>query len=152
MKQFRGFLESMFSTHLFFVDLIIGILNKDNIIFGLNKRLSLGYKSKTVLQGTTGSKITLTSNQIKDILKVIRYLENKGILWNGTTRKISIQEGGFLNFFRPLMTADLPIMKNLLTPLPKSALVSLRLTAAAWATDATIQKTIYGSGRASVFK
>ena len=114
MKQFRGFLESMFSTHLFFVDLIIGILNKDNIIFGLNKRLSLGYKSKTVLQGTTGSKITLRSNQIKDILKVIRYLENKGILWNGTTRKICIQEGGFLNFFRPLMTADLPIMKSLL--------------------------------------
>ena len=37
-------------------------------------------------------------------MKVIKSLENRGILLKGTTRKITIQEGGFLNFLRPLMT------------------------------------------------
>ena len=39
--------------------------------------------------------ITLTNNEIKDILKVIKFLENIGILLKGTTRKIVSQEGGF---------------------------------------------------------
>ena len=43
------------------------------------------------------------------------------------------------------MTAGLPLMKNILTPLGKSILILLVLTAAA-ITDATIQKKIYGSG------
>ena len=37
-------------------------------------------------------------------------------------------------------------MKNVLTPLAKSVLIPLGLTAAASATDAAIQKKIYGSG------
>ena len=48
-----------------------------------------------------GSEITLTNNEIKDIMKVIKFLENRGISLNGTTRKITSQEGGFLNFLRP---------------------------------------------------
>ena len=36
-------------------------------------------------------------------------------------------------------------MKNILKPLAKSVLISLGLTAVASATDATIQKTIFGS-------
>ena len=43
------------------------------------------------------------------------------------------------------MTAGLSLMKNVLTPLGKSILILLGLTAAA-ITDATIQKKIYGSG------
>ena len=42
--------------------------------------------------------ITLTNNRIKDIMKVIRSLENRGILLAGTTKKITSEEGGFLNF------------------------------------------------------
>ena len=38
------------------------------------------------------------------------------------------------------------LMKNVLTPLAKSVLIPLGLTAAASATDAAIQKKIYGSG------
>ena len=49
-------------------------------------------------------------------------LENRLILLKGTTRKITIQERGFLNFLRPLMTTGLPLMKNLLTPLAKNIL------------------------------
>ena len=67
--------------------------------------------------------ITLTNNEIKDIMKVITSLENRGILLKGTTRKITSQEGGFLNFLRPLMTAGLPLMKSVLTPLAKSVLL-----------------------------
>ena len=49
-------------------------------------------------------------------MKVIKSLENSLILLKGTTRKITIQEGGFLKFFRPLMTAGLPLIKNILKP------------------------------------
>ena len=71
------------------------------------------------------SGITLTNNEIKGIIKAIRCLENKGILLKGTTRKITSQEGGFLDFLRPLMTTDFPLTKNLLTPLAKSVLLPL---------------------------
>ena len=63
----------------------------------------------------------------------------------GTTRKISSQEGRFLNFVRPLMTAGLPLIKNVLTPEARGVLVQLGLTAAASATDVAIHKTIFGS-------
>ena len=44
------------------------------------------------------------------------------------------------------MTADLPLIKNLLTPLTKGVMIPLGLTAAASATDAAIQKKIYRQG------
>ena len=44
------------------------------------------------------------------------------------------------------MTAGLPIMKNLLTPLARSFLVPLGLSAGISAADVIIQKKIYGSG------
>ena len=49
------------------------------------------------------SRITLTNNEIKDIIKVIRSLED-----TGTTTKIYRQEGGFLDILRPLISAGLP--------------------------------------------
>ena len=54
-----------------------------------------------------------------------------------------MQKKGFLNFFRPLMTAGLPLMKIVLTLLTKSVLMPLRLSAGMSAADATIQKKIY---------
>ena len=51
------------------------------------------------------------SNEIKDIMKVIKSLENRGILIKGTTTKMTSQEGEFLNFLRSLMTAGLLLMK-----------------------------------------
>ena len=51
------------------------------------------------------------NNEIKDIMKVIKSLENRGILIKGTTTKMTSQEGEFLNFLRSLMTAGLPLMK-----------------------------------------
>ena len=62
-----------------------------------------------------GSGTILTNNEIKDIAKVIRSLGNREILLNGNTRKICSQEGGFLNFLTPLMTAGLPLIKSAYT-------------------------------------
>ena len=47
------------------------------------------------------------------------------------------------------MTADLPLMKSVLTPLAKSVLLPLGLSSGMSAADAAIQKKIYGSGRPS---
>ena len=82
---------------------------------------------KNVLQASkkvSGAGITLTNNEIKDIMTVTKSSENRGTLLKETTRKITSQEGGFLNFLRPLMTAGLLLMKSVLTPLDKSALLT----------------------------
>ena len=55
----------------------------------LNKKFTL----------SKGSGITLRNNEIKDIMKVIQSLENRGILLKGTTRTITNQKGGFLISF-----------------------------------------------------
>ena len=89
--------------------------------------------------------MTLTNNEIKDIMKVIKSLENRGTLLKETTIKITSQEGRFLYFFRPLMTFSLPLMKSVLKPLVKSVLLPLRLSAGMSAIDVAIQKKIYES-------
>ena len=64
---------------------------------------------------------TVTNNEIKDIMKVIESLENRGISSKGTTRKITSQEGRFLSFLRPLMTPGLPVIH----PLVKNVFVTI---------------------------
>ena len=90
-----------------------------------------------------GTEIILNDNEIKDIIKEIKYLENRHILLKGTNGRTTSQEGGFKNFLRPLMTAGLPLMKSALMPLAKSVLLPLGLSAGMSAADATIQKKIY---------
>ena len=54
------------------------------------------------------------------------------------------QSGGFLGrLLGPLLKTGLPLMKNVLKPLAKSALIPLGLIAAA-ATDAAIYKNMFG--------
>ena len=58
-----------------------------------------------------------------------------------------VQSGGFFGrLLGTLLKTGLPLIKNVLKPLAKSVLVPLGLTAAASATDATIQKKIFESG------
>ena len=58
-----------------------------------------------------------------------------------------IQSGGLLGkFLSPLLKTELPVMKILIQPLTKSALIPLGLTAAASAADAGIHKKILGYG------
>ena len=70
------------------------------------------------------SEITLKNNEIKDIMKLIKSLENRENLWQETTRNIIVQNGDFINFLGPLMTARLPIMKYVLIISSKSSNVS----------------------------
>ena len=51
---------------------------------------------------------------MKDIIKVIRFLENRESFLKVTTNRNINQNGGFINFIRSLMTAGLPFMKNVL--------------------------------------
>ena len=74
------------------------------------------------------TEINLINKEIKDIIKVIKSLENREILLRGTTRKITSQERGFSNFLRSLMTAGLPLMKSVLTPLDKNVLLPFGLS------------------------
>ena len=48
---------------------------------------------------------------------------NSGILLKGTTTNSSRQGEGILNFLRPSMSAALPPVKSVLTPLAKSVLL-----------------------------
>ena len=53
-----------------------------------------------------------------------------------------VQLGRFLGkLLGPLLKTGLPLIKGVITPLAKSALIPLRLTAAASAADAGIHKT-----------
>ena len=60
------------------------------------------------------------------------------------------QSGGFLGrLLGPLIKTGLPLMKNLLKPLAKSVLIPLGLAAAS-ATDAAIDKKMFGSSIATL--
>ena len=48
------------------------------------------------------------------------------------------------------MTADLPLMKSVLTPLAKNVLLPIGLSAGMPAADAVIQKKTYGSGNTAL--
>ena len=50
---------------------------------------------KKGFENASGAGITLTNNEIKDTMKVIKSLENREILLKGTTRKITSLEEGF---------------------------------------------------------
>ena len=58
------------------------------------------------------SELTLTNNEVKDIIKVISFLGNRGILFEETTRIITNQIGGFFNFIRPLISTGLHYYLN----------------------------------------
>ena len=102
----------------------------------INDLIKIATDSKNVIKDfehafdkVLGTGIALTDNKIKDIIKGIKSLKNRDILLKGTTRKITSQEEGFLNFLRPLITPGLPLMKSVLTSLAKSVLLPLRLSA-----------------------
>ena len=53
------------------------------------------------------SQIKLTKNEIEDIIKVIKPLENGGIVLKGTSEKVINLKGGFCGkFLSPLMKVD----------------------------------------------
>ena len=71
-------------------------------------------------------------------MKVIKSLENRGILLKESTRKITSQEGGFFKFLRPLMTVGVLLINRVLIPLDEDVLLLFTLSAGMPATDAAI--------------
>ena len=92
--------------------------------------------------------LLLTNRQVANIRK--DFAKNTSIDIKSSKTQLSkmIQSGGFLGrLLGPLLKTGLPLIKSILKPLAKSALIPLGLTAAVSAADAGIHKKILGSGQ-----
>ena len=90
--------------------------------------------------------LLLIDRQISSIRKAFSNNSSANIKFSKTQLSKMIQSGGFLGkLLGPLLKIGLPMMKNVITPLAKSVLILLGLTAAASAADAGIHKKILGS-------
>ena len=75
---------------------------------------------KKDFENISGTRVSLTNNEIKDIMIVIiNSLENREILTKETTTK-EVKKEDFLIF---LMTTGLPLMKNVLVLSDKNVLI-----------------------------
>ena len=90
-----------------------------------------------------------TMTEKSDIIKVIRTIENRGILSKETTRKITSQEGRLLNFLRSLMLAGLSLTKNFLMSLGRSILIPSG-SKTLIPSGAAISKKNFGSGMTAI--
>ena len=91
--------------------------------------------------------LLLTDRQVSSIRKAFANNSSVDIKFSKTQLSKMIQSGGFLGkLLGPLLKTGLPLIKNVITPLAKSVLILLGLTAAASAADAGIHKKILGSG------
>ena len=88
--------------------------------------------------------LLLTGRQVSGIRKAFANNSSVDINFSKTQLSKMIQSGGF-----SLLKTRLPVIKNVITPLAKSVLLPLALTAAASAADAGIHKKIIRSGRHS---
>ena len=89
--------------------------------------------------------LLLTNRQVSSIRKAFANNLSVGIKFSKAQLSKMIQSGGFLGkLLGPLLKTGLPWMKSVITPLTKSVLIPLGLTAAA--ADAGIHKKILGSG------
>ena len=92
-------------------------------------------------------KLLLTNRQVASLHKAFRNHLLIDTKLSKTQLSKMIQSGGFLGrLLGPLLKTGLPLIKNVIKPLAKSILISLRLTVAASAADAGIHKRILGSG------
>ena len=92
-------------------------------------------------------KLLLTDRQVSNTRKSFADNSSADIKFSKTQLSKIIQSGEFLGkLLGPLLKTGLPLIKNVITPLAKSVLIPLGLTAAASAADAGIHKKILGSG------
>ena len=98
-------------------------------------------------KGNFPHELLLTNRQISTIRKAFSNNSSPVIKFSKTQLSKMIQSGGFLGkLLGPLLKTGLPLIKNVITPLAKSVLIPLGLTAAASAADAGIHKKTLGSG------
>ena len=95
--------------------------------------------------------LLLTDRHVSTILKEFSNNSSVDIKFSKAQLSEMIQSGGFLGkLLGPLLKIGLPLMKNVITALAKSALIPLGLTAAASSADAGIYKKILGSGNTTL--
>ena len=93
--------------------------------------------------GNFPHELLLTDRQVSCICKAFANNPSVDIKFSKAQLSKMIQSGGFLGKLHgPLLKTGLPLMKSVITPLAKSVLISLGLTAAASAADAGIHKKI----------
>ena len=83
------------------------LIAKNAAVYYANKKLK--EFNRQFRSGKFNLGITLTNNELKDIIKVTKSLENRGILLKETAEKIINQEGGILSSLR---AAGLPLVKK----------------------------------------
>ena len=91
--------------------------------------------------------LLLTDRHVSSIRKAFANNSSVDIKFSKTQLSKMIQSGGILGkLLGPLLKTGLSLIKNVITPLAKSVLIPLGLTAAASAADAGIHEKILGSG------
>ena len=119
------------------------IKNKNEVVIKLSPNMIGDSNDK----GNFPHEVLLTDRQFSSIRKAFAYNSSVDIKFSKPQLSKMIQSGGFLGkLLGPLLKTGLPLIKNVITPLAKSVLIPLGLTAAASAADAGIHKKILGSG------
>ena len=119
------------------------IKNENDVVI----RLSLNMIGDSNDKGNFPHELLLTNRQVPSIHKVFANNSSVDIKFSKAQLSKMIQSGGFLGkLLGPLLKTGLPLMKSVITPLAKSLLIPLGLTAAASTADAGIRKKILGSG------
>ena len=109
-------------------------------------RLSISVIGDSNDEAKFQNELLLTDRQISGIRKAFSNNSLVDIKFSKTQLSKMIQFGGFLGkLLGPLLKTGLPLIKNVNTPLAKSVLIPLALTAASSASDAGIHKKILGS-------
>ena len=119
------------------------IKNENDVVIRLSPNMIGDSNDK----GNFPHELLLTDRQVSSIHKAFANNSSVDIKFSKTQLSKMIQSGGFLSkLLGPLLKTGLPLIKNVITPLAKSVLIPLRLTAAASTADVGIHKKILGWG------
>ena len=113
------------------------IKNETDVVTRLSSNMIGDYNDKT----NFSLELLLTDRQVSSIRKAFSNNLSVDIKFSKTQLLKMIQSGGLLfRLLGPLLKTGLPVTKNVITPLAKSVLKPLGLTAAASAAEAGIHK------------
>ena len=119
------------------------IKNENDVVIRLSLNMIGGSNDKTNFP----HEILLINRHVSSIRKALSNNSSVDIKFSKAQLSKMIPSGGFLGkLLGPLLKTGLPLIKSVITPLAKSVLIRLGLTAAASAADAGIHKKILGSG------
>ena len=121
--------------------------NENDVVIRLSPNMIGDSNDKT----NFSHELLLTDTHISSIRKAFSNNSSVDIKFSKTQLSKMIQSEGFLGkLLGPLIKTGLPLIKNVITPLAKSVLIPLGLTASASAADAGIHKKILGSGNTTL--